>query len=388
MKRTLSEWLELYVLDVLQEWFSRWFERLPAVSWGSKTFDAFDLCSDPHAQPLAEFLRVHEPLLYAEWYHRIFNATSYVVELEQELKRYQEERIKIFSERQLSVTQIRESLGTIKTERKQSYLDRKRRLHQAKSVIAYALSLWLAPVLFHAFTKLFAHSIQWSSSEALIVFPLLAGLAASASIGAKLGVKTAVKNSYLPAETELPLHLSRIYQVFQSPITWTVLVLVLEIGFGAPFIVRLLDRAVRENLFWQCAIVAGTSLGPTVNMAMAWSLGREGAALSRLEAKEKNRLAALPVETSSYRTFDTATMQLGQLRVQIRAVDARIRDLEKQLKVASHRGRIDYQKWIKKVERARRHYSHEAPVQRVEISQQSNGRYLGLGVSSDTHDNA
>ena len=368
MKRTLSEWLELYVLDVLQEWFSRWFERLPAVSWGSKTFDASDLCSDPHAQPLAEFLRVHEPLLYAEWYHRIFNATSYVVELEQELKRYQEERIKIFSERQLSVIQIRESLGTIKTERKQSYLDRTRRLHQAKSVIAYALSLWLAPVLFHAFTKLFAHSIQWSSSEALIVFPLLAGLAASASIGAKLGVKTAVKNSYFSAEPELQMRSSRIYQVFRSPITWTVLVLGLEIGFGAPFIVRFLDRAVRENLFWQCAIVAGTSLGPAVNMAMAWSLGREGAELARLEAKEETRLAALPVETNTYRTFDTATMQLGHLRMQIRTVDARIRDLEKQLKVVSRRGRIDYQRWIKKVERLRRRQPYAATVRIGEVA--------------------
>jgi hypothetical protein len=86
-------------------------------------------------------------------------------------------------------------------------------------------------------------------------------------------------------------------------------------------------------------------------MAMAWALGREGARLSHMEAKEEARLAAIPPEAYYSRTIEFDTSKLGELRVHLKTIDERVRELEIKLKIASRRARIDYQKWFRKVER-------------------------------------
>ncbi|MEP1079375.1 hypothetical protein NDI52_28610 [Leptolyngbya sp. PL-A3] len=344
-------WFERWIIDPIQERSGGWFSLLPAVTWGGATFEAVDLPNDPHAQPLATYLREHHPLLYSEWFHRIYNGTRQVCELQVKLEHYKESREALFQQRNELVFRLHESFGEMRADFNVSSVSKEMEQYQIKSVIAYLLSPWLAPVLFHSMKELFARSLHPSDPIGFVVFPLLVGLAAAASIGAKIAVKTAVQNSRMSYMEEHQKRPSPVERIFQSPVLWTVLVLGAEIGFGAPFIVRYLALAVRDNPFWQVAIVLGSGLGPSINMAMAWALGREGARLSHLVAKEETRLSALYQESPYRRSIELSNSEIGQAKMQVNVLNARIRELERQQKTLSRRVRIDYAKWIRKVER-------------------------------------
>ncbi|MEP1075198.1 hypothetical protein NDI52_07300 [Leptolyngbya sp. PL-A3] len=344
-------WFETRVIDPVMERSGGWLSLLPAVPWGSHTFQGVDLLHDPHAQPLATFLREQHPLLYSEWFHRVYNATQQVLGLEIKLQQYKEAREALFHQRNEMAFRLQESFGDMKADFKVSSVNQEMEKYQMKAVVAYLLSPWLAPVLFHTMKELFASSLEPSDPIGLMVFPILGGLAAAASVGAKIAVKTAVQNSRLSYQEDHQKRPSLIERVFQSPVLWTVVVLGTEIGFGAPFMIRFLDRAVRHNLFWQVAIVLGTSLGPSINMAMAWALGREGARLSYLVAKEETRLATLYQGSPYSRSIEFTNSQIGQLKMRVNVINERVRELERQQKIASRRARIDYLKWIRKVER-------------------------------------
>ncbi|MEO1146700.1 MAG: hypothetical protein AAFY26_14030 [Cyanobacteria bacterium J06638_22] len=346
-----GNWLEVQLIEPLLERSGGGFSLLPAVPWGSKTFKGLNLLSDPHAQPLAMVLRERYPLLYAEWFHRVYNATQNVLEIEKTLERYKVEREVLFEKRNEFTLKLQESFGEMRQDFKPSPLKKEQTRYEIKAAIAYLLSPWLAPVLFHTMTELFASNLHPSDPVAFVVYPVLGGLAAAASVGAKVAVKTAVQNSYTASQEDQRKPKVRIERIFQSPVLWTMVILGAEIGFGAPFMIRFLDRAVRQNPFWQVAIVLGTSLGPSINMGMAWALGQEGARLSQQVAKEESRLANLYPDSHYSKSLELSTAQLGKTRMQVKVIDERVRELERQLKVASRRARIDYLKWLRKVER-------------------------------------
>lgn len=352
-------------------WLINWFKSLsyldnPQMPWRWGNEDVESLFDHPHTRPLAEFLHTWEPQLLAQWYASVAPSAAEARKAAIALEELRREKNEVAAE-----VAALEALCTQYEEESQRW-NRQSTREQTEKNWEWLLSVGLSLMLFFGIAQILSIDPENLTFQEMPLFSLALLGAICLTLGAKLMIIRWVKatRSYEPKRSfyddgRYANPVAFWWRIFSgdTAVWLSLAIILLEIAFAGPGLIRLLPPDLRKHLLIQVSAFIGTGIAASINIGLAW-----GTALNEIRSQTEHLEQQLTTGTQQQFVWLQIYKRKFETRKQVEITkvlcDELIREVEEQKQSVQYLEKIaqrEHERWEATVRKRFRRWLNSNP---------------------------